>query len=316
MAAKRELPPCVYLKHGAYYLVRDNKWTRLGKDKAAALRSYASLVAQRKGALAEMLIDAVDNRGVKSTTRRRYLGAVKHLAEIFAEFAPADVEPRHVYELQTMLRDSPNVYNSCLTVLRIAYEYGMQRQLVTTDPTIGVNRAREVKRSRLLAPAEFWAIRKEAGDRLQVIMDLCYLTGQRIGDVLAIRRTQLHGSGIEFTQQKTGKRLLVTAPGLAEVIERAKTLHGRVSSLTLLRGLRGGPPQYNAVLKQWGKACKAAGVLDARMHDIRAMSLTAAKAQGLDATALAGHSSEAMTARYLRARDVPTVTGPKMAKGV
>lgn len=151
MTAKRDLPPCVYLKHGAYYLVRDNKWTRLGKDKAAALRSYASLVAQRKGALAEMLIDAVDNRGVKSTTRRRYLGAVKHLAEIFAEFAPADVEPRHVYELQTMLRDSPNVYNSCLTVLRIAYEYGMQRQLVTTDPTIGVNRAREVKRSRLLA---------------------------------------------------------------------------------------------------------------------------------------------------------------------
>ncbi len=28
----RHLPPCMYIKHGAYYLVRKGKWERLDKD--------------------------------------------------------------------------------------------------------------------------------------------------------------------------------------------------------------------------------------------------------------------------------------------
>jgi integrase len=55
-------------------------------------------------------------------------------------------------------------------------------------------------------------------------------------------------------------------------------------------------------------------VEDAHLHDLRAMSLTHAKAQGLNATALAGHTSEAMTARYLRSKEVPEVSGPDLSK--
>jgi hypothetical protein len=34
----------------------------------------------------------------------------------------------------------------------------------------------------------------------------------------------------------------------------------------------------------------------------------------LNATALAGHTSEAMTARYLRSKEVPEVSGPDLSK--
>lgn len=84
------------------------------------------------------------------------------------------------------------------------------------------------------------------------------------------------------------------------------------SALTLFRGRYGPAPKYGSVQEQWQTACDRAGVADAHLHDLRAMSLTHAKAQGLNATALAGHSSEAMTKRYLRSKEVPEVSGPAM----
>lgn len=45
-------------------------------------------------------------------------------------------------------------------------------------------------------------------------------------------------------------------------------------------------------------------------RDLRAMAGTAAKAQGKNPTALLGHTSAAMTARYLRDKEVSVVDGP------
>lgn len=40
-------------------------------------------------------------------------------------------------------------------------------------------------------------------------MDICYITGQRIGDVLKIRHSDIQDDGIFFKQEKTGNRLKV-----------------------------------------------------------------------------------------------------------
>jgi integrase len=42
-----------------------------------------------------------------------------------------------------------------------------------------------------------------------VIIDFAYFTGQRISDVLKIRRTDLTDSGTTFAQSKTGTKLTV-----------------------------------------------------------------------------------------------------------
>ena len=41
----RHLPPCVYHRHGAFYLVKRGKWTRLADEYHAALIVYARIVA-------------------------------------------------------------------------------------------------------------------------------------------------------------------------------------------------------------------------------------------------------------------------------
>lgn len=57
-----------------------------------------------------------------------------------------------------------------------------------------------------------------------------------------------------------------------------------------------------------------AGVLDTRLHDMRAKSITEANRQGLDAKGLAGHSSQSMTDRYIRDRDLEPIKPPSFGQ--
>jgi len=75
------------------------------------------------------------------------------------------------------------------------------------------------------------------------------------------------------------------SPELRAAVEAATQLHGKIRALTLLHNRRGKTPDYRTIKLQWDKACTAAGVPDAHIHDLRAKALTDAKRQGTDATA-------------------------------
>lgn len=61
------------------------------------------------------------------------------------------------------------------------------------------------------------------------------------------------------------------------------------------------------------RAAAKAGVENAHLHDLRAKSITDAKKQGLDPQALAGHTTEAQTIRYIRDRETSSVVeGPSV----
>ena len=57
----RHLPACMYLKHGAYYLVRKGKWDRLGTDFQASLLEYARLIDKSsQGGMQKLIDDALE----------------------------------------------------------------------------------------------------------------------------------------------------------------------------------------------------------------------------------------------------------------
>lgn len=314
----RHLPACVYQRRGAYYLVQRGRWIPLGRDLAAALAEYARhRRPEPTGAMQRLIIDALDAKRPKlaDSTWAQYQIVARRLSEILAEFEPHQVLPRHIAEIRHAMAATPNMGNRALTVLRIVFDYALERGLVDANPAIGIRRSPEVKRTRLLTDAELDAIREHAVPRLRVIIDLLALTGQRVGDVLAIRYSDLTETGVSFVQQKTGARLTVRwSPELRDAVERAKGLHGNVRAMTLLHARRGKAVDYRTTRDQWERACEAAGVTDAHLHDLRAYALTRARQQGLDATALAGHTSAAMTRRYLRDREIPVVDGPSIGR--
>lgn len=310
------LPPCVHLHHGAYYYIKRNVWHPLGKDLAGALAEYAALVEGPKGGGTPKLIaDAlpVICNGVKPSTAAQYRIAAGKLSRALAQFEPQQVLPKHLASIKLAMAAKPNMANRVLTVARLIFAYALENQIVSFNPAIGVKRHKERKRDRLPLPAEVEAIKANAGDRLAVIIDLLRYTGQRCNDVLRLRESAVTADGITFRQQKTGATLTVGwHAGLRETVARARALHGQIRSLYLLPSrTRGKAPDYRSVKLQWDEACKAAGVTNLHLHDLRAMAATQARMEGKDAQALLGHTSATQTATYLRDRAAPIVQAPE-----
>lgn len=304
----KHLPACVYHRHGAFWLVKKGKWTRLGKTLP---REYQKAVRKPHTPIAELIDDAMNTiTGISKGTRDNYLTAASKLKEAFADFEPHQIQPADVWEFRDAYAETPNMTNRCLTLFTQIMNYAVRRRLIDANPVIGVDKHPEVQRDRLLTKDEYGAIYAKAGERLQCIMDLLYLTGQRVNDVLKIKRSALTDEGIYFQQQKTGKKILVQwTQELRAVVERAKKLN-EIEAITLFQGRHRKAPDYRSVSLQWQQACEAAKVENAQLRDLRAMSLTETEDEGKNPTALAGHHSEAMTKRYLRKKKISLVEGP------
>lgn len=265
-------------------------------------------------ALIDSALEAMKPR-ISQSTRLQYEICGRKLKEMLVEFSPEQVKPKDVAQIKLAMASTPNMANRTLSVLRLVFDYAVERQIVDSNPALGIKRHTEKKRRRLISPEEYNAIYVKAGPRLKIIMDLLRLTGQRVVDVLRIRRADLRPEGIYFKQDKTDAELIVKwNPELKSVVDAAKKSNGNVKALTLLQNRRGKAPDYKTIHGQWDEAKRAAGVLDAQIRDLRAMSLTAARKQGINPTALAGHASEAMTKRYLRDREIPVVDGPSFGQ--
>lgn len=315
----RHLPACVFHRNGAFYYVKGGKWRHIGRDLAGALHEYARIVAQPTDGVPALIDKALPaiTADVADSTRAQYLSAARKLREIFAEFRPEQVRPGDIVRMLDAYRATPAAATRLLVVLRLVYSWGLHRGEVESNPCIGVKAPARQTRDRLILPGEFQAIRAKANPRLQAIMDLCYLTGQRIGDVLAIKRADLRDDGIYFQQQKTGKKLIVGwTPELRQAVAAAKAITGKLAPLTLFYARGGKPPAHQNVWRAFKSCARRAGVENVTLHDLRAMSGTAVDQQGGDATGLLGHSDARTTAGYLRDKSPRRVSGPSIGQPI
>lgn len=310
----RHLPACVYLKHGAYWYVKGGKWRKIGTDLHSALTEYARIVAAPTDGM-PALIDAalpVLTKDVAESTRKQYEYCAVQLKEAFAAFYPSQVRHGDVVELLDGYADRQALANRMLTVLKLVFQWALDRGRVEANPCVSVKRFVQRPRDRLITPKEYAAIYKECPPWLQCVMDLCYLTGQRIGDVLKIEDADLRDEGVFFEQQKTGKRLVVEwTQELRAAVERAKELRGSKTRTQYLLGGRGGNLRLHSnVWRIFKDAAIRADIPDVTLHDLRAMAGTDAESQGIDPSALLGHSDPRTTRIYLRDKRPKLVKGP------
>ncbi len=321
----RHLPACMYHKHGAFYLVRRGVWRRLGTELQPALREYARLIAAPAAATARgmpALIDTMLPRVLKdrqtgkpkaAETQRQYRACADILREMLKLFDPADLTPRDVKQLRRDLQDTPGVANRTLTVLKLILAEAVEDELLETNVAADIDRIPMPPRTRRLTTAEFQRIHANADALLRAVMLLCYATGQRVMDVAGIKTADISDDGIMFRQQKTGAELLVAwTTELRDAVAAARALKPNALRPSYLFGFK--PLTYAMIRKRWVKARTAAKIPDATVHDIRAMAATDARAQGIDAQALLGHTDAKTTRIYLRDRVVPIVAGPVMKR--
>lgn len=318
-STNRTLPPCLYLKSGRYWFVKRNKWHDFGTDHYEALKRYAEAHRPKSEhgmakLLDEWLEAAADT--VKASTLAHYRSAVESkIKPAFVEFSPGEVESPDVAAFLYHHRAHPNMANRMRTILKLAFDLAIRQGIARTNPVLATQRNKEAKRTRYLTDAEWTAIRDAADEALKTIMDISFLTAQRIGDVLKIRLADIRPSGhLYVKQQKTGKELLIEITAeLRECIDSARA-KGSVRSLYLFSQANGRPWSYWAIRDKWKAAANAAGIEDTRLHDNRSKGITEANRQGLDAQLLAGHSSQKQTDSYIRDREISVAKPPSFRK--
>ncbi|BCT69255.1 tyrosine-type recombinase/integrase [Nitrosospira sp. NRS527] len=251
-----------------------------------------------------------------STIPRTYqdnLTEAKTLLAVFGGMRPCDVRPMHVAQyLDVRGKKAPVRANREKSLLSHIFSMAMRWGVVDSNPCRGVARNTEKGRDRYLIDAEFMAVKHIAGDFIATVMDFAYLTALRKGDIFALRLEQITAEGIYIKQGKTGmKQIFEWIPTLREVIARPRALPRPIRGLYLFCTRRGQPytdagfkAMWNRVQVKWAES----GGERFTFHDIRAKALTDAKRHGLDAQALAGHTSSATTDHYIKMKKFRKVT--------
>lgn len=318
MKRDRHLPAGMYSKHGAYYLVRRNKWTRLADSLPDALLKYSRAINPTAGAMPRLLDDFLLDcreraKPVALNTVKQYESAAKVLKEAFNEFNPGDLRPTHVAQLLDHHKKTPNMANRMRTVLKLAMDRAVRHGSADSNPVTSIPRFEEGSRERYITDSEFNRILAVAPPIVRAMMKLQFLTGQRFSDVLNIKHSDITDAGIEFQQEKTGKRLIVAmTPQLHAAIAEARQLRS-VRGFYLVAQRNGKPYSYKGMADGFKRAAEKAGVVDARPNDLRAKSGTDADEQGINPTKLLGHDDARTTKTYLRNRKAKVVNGPALA---
>lgn len=278
------------------------RWEPLGSDDAAARRKYDALIAAPKpspGTVDAMLAETIAAMRAKGEvapgTLRNYGFYRKHLAAVFDD--PATITQADVMRY---LRTCPRMtFRNEIGLLSLGFVHWMDEGRLTFNPCFGVKIKRKgSRRRRLLTGAEIDAIVAKADERLAVAIELAYATGLRIGDLCRLRWADF--SGVVETQKTGARQAFEPTDELSVILTRARALQARVASLYVLcaRGGRQWDPRH--LRRRWHAATIAAGVENARFHDLRAAAATEVERQGGDPQKFLGHADARTTMVYLR----------------
>lgn len=235
----KDLPARVYRKHGAYYFVSaENKWLRLAPegDKAGMHRALAELAdgsgTRLKAVLERYRDEVLPGKAIK--TRQDQARQIELLIRDFGSARPADVKPSHVAAFLDAY-PSPIQANRIVALLSHVYKKAIRWGDAEANPCTGVERNPDRPRQVYVGHDRFWQAWRDAPERIQLAMELAYITGQRQADILRLRWSDCTDDGLYFTQGKTGNQVVIGwSEWLHDVLARCKDGQSKVASMHVL----------------------------------------------------------------------------------
>lgn len=308
---KMQLPKYVRHNHGAFYYVRwstlEKKvlWTRLGATYPEMLRALANL-EDTKTILMRDVIEryrAEVSARQSPNTRRNRDWQLNNLAHSFGAMLPSAVTPQRIYRYHDERSKKAKIAaNREVSLLCSIFTKAIRWGYVSSNPARALEKNKEKARDRYVTDEEFAVVLKKAPRQVQLAMRLAYLTGQRFGDLVSLRWSQVDDEGVHFVQAKTGKKLVV-----ALSVELTKTLKecrdGKVGSFQYVLADKKGQPWHlftlGSAFRRTVLKCLQDGSLKERFtfHDLRA------KAASDTDGALLGHDDKRTLNRVYRRKE-------------
>ncbi len=249
-------------------------------------------------------------------TAKEYAWQWNRIARVFPEFAALRIEAVTRADIEHVLTDrKPVDRNRNLAFLARVFRFFEMRECrrQNDNPCRLIEKAREEPRDRVLTPAELKALagslaNLESGgkERFPVAaIRFLAMTGWRAGEALALQweHVSFETGEIVLPDTKTGRQVRKAG---ADAMDQIHELPRLGANPFVFAGRTGAGIGYKRLRRVFIKACAAAGIADARLHDLRRSVATYAAASGLPVTLLRdllGHRTLNMAARYARRAD-------------
>lgn len=330
------LPPNLYCRKG-YYSYRNPETGieyGIGRNKAEAISdaiaaNYQILSSKIKPSLIDRISggdtmlyewiteyqDILKQRDLKIKTYRSYVSKLNSIKEYIPNISMSLVTPQLISQLISEISATgkksmaAQVRTTAIDLFREAIIKGILKDNPaehTKPPKVQVSRAR-------MSFSDYEAIKQEIrayGEHYQLLMDLALLTGQRAGDILKIKRTDIKDGRLFISQEKTGIKIAI--PLTLSMLKLNKTVNDIVTSPTLENGTnylfineKKNNLPYITLFRRFSSARDNTGLkwpekTPPSFHEIRSLSarIYSDEKNSEFAKALLGHKSMRMTAVY------------------
>lgn len=293
----------------------------LGTDYVLALKKYAelSVTSDDQGATFGNVIDRYMRDILPKLARntvKTHTSDMKHLKKSFVD-APLDqIKPKNIKDFLEDHEDKPTTANRCKRLFSTLWNHARGWGYTDAEnPCKGIMGFSIEKRTVYITDEVFDAVRAHASQPLQDALDLAYFTGQRPGDTIRMRGSDIANGYLEVNQGKTKKRLRIAVTGeLAALLGKItvrKAQHKIVHDQLLMKS-DGKPMTLPALRSHFDKARIAAAektpkladkIAAFRFYDLRAKAADDTSDQRGEQAAsdLLGHDNVKTTQRhYLR----------------
>lgn len=242
----------------------DEAWWRAYRSVAGAEATDA-----KAGTFAAMVADykaSPEWRELAPATRASWQLWLSYVERAWGDLPVRGIEIHHILKLRDRFADKPATANNVLRVLSAVLSWGVLRKFLTANPCLGA-RGLKLKGG---APYDPWPwamielLRQAAPARLWHVAAVALYTGQRQGDVLAMRWSDIEADQIHVEQSKTGKRLWVAVHKDLRAILECLPRTGEF----LLRNDHGEPWTESAFKSAWRRLLH-----DERLSEIKSKRL-------------------------------------------
>lgn len=330
---KRHLPSYVYKKgkKGYLYFCRWGQTVRMHHTPGTAefASEYALLMRGRPAAPKRTVKGLIQQyqtvrwETLAPNTRKSYSRHFAYFVDKMGNIDPKTIRPVHVVEMRNALVDKPTDATRKIGALSSLLAFGVEIGWLDVNPAKGIKGLPGTRARREPWPVEkIAAFRETADPRSLLIFEMLLGTGQRIGDVLAMRWADTDDDGIFVRQQKTGAALYIPfTPGLADVLKAAPRF-----GATIVSQDNGRPVGYSLA---WRDFMATRTKIGAEAWDFHCLRYTAAceiaALPGMTrehVAALTGHRAAAMVDHYAgwafanaRIREAQNARGTKLRGG-
>ena len=235
-------------------------------------------------ALVNSFVKTPQYANLSHSTAKDYDKAFTYFIETFGEANPAKFKRHNIIQMRDTNKDRMRFANYTVQCSRILFEHAQDLGWMDYNPARGVKLLVSNNRERMPWPEHLInAYRDMARGRELLLFEMCLATGQRIGDILDMKWTDIRpidGTvGVDLVQNKTGKALWIP---LRESLVTLLATTKRRNKYILTNRDATGPWSYRGASQAVMKIRRNIGALDFDIHSLRYSAACELALAGLD----------------------------------